>query len=350
MLSGEEKKISAVLDIDGMLGTGFSIQGPESAKIAVVKQIDACNKRFATPGYKPLEIIEFFLECDGKNTRFFHVLHPGAKEFAPWLLKNGFDMAFFSGGGRVRNDLFVKEYLSKTGLSDKIKPIILSREDRNQCEFPTVLAQATKYGMPTKEDANGIPLNPPRKKLNSGPLKEIYERAVLVDDDISNIYPGEEKHALIIPTGVKLENFCLKDNTTEDEVLKLNNIFQVVGMLKTAMNLTQQNEKSFFENLFDLQYETIIPAKSTKPKSEFFKDKKEAEPIFVPIELNKTDKLKYCEIGLQELQIENPHLKLYGQHLLTRLHEKLMKKMEQEAAAKKTTQENVVVAPSITYI
>ncbi|MEO8964311.1 MAG: hypothetical protein ABI370_06540 [Gammaproteobacteria bacterium] len=297
-LNGEEKVITkdveqkplqglhVVLDIDNTISTG-AVASDDS-------EIQKYLETFRKNGIATDNILQLLVE---PTVTALQVLHAGSVEFAKWLHHVlGARISFFSSGIEARNKLFVQEYLSHALGKEEytcIKHRVLIKSRGDMKAITEIQRNAQKsFG------------------IRSGNLKKDLEvtlkdtenltLTVFVDDDPCYIYPGQEKNSLIANSTYSTGCFHFKETGGLDELLRLNNIFYIVGILKCALDMTQKGE-DFLNNLFKLQFES----------KDIF--------TYEPISSLSRNRLQYYHDGLKELQKINPHLEFCGASRLKKL-------------------------------
>lgn len=275
------EKLHVVLDIDNTVSTGERASDEDSVK----KYLSDFKKYGITQ-----DVLQFPVKEKGsESVVVLQVLHPGAIEYVKWLHHElGARISFFSSGIEERNTPFAKEFLSLAlgtveygRIKDSVS--VYSRGDLISSTETLKRIQVQNFG--------GWMYGNYKKDLkvtlkNGGDLTH----TILVDDDKSYICPGQETNSLIASSISSLYNF--KSRGIED-LLRLNNIFYITGILKNALEMTLQGG-SFLNNLFKLQFKA--------------KDLFTYESIWSISE----DRFQYYVDGLKELQKINPHLKFYG--------------------------------------
>lgn len=282
------KKLRIALDIDNTIATGEAVSSEVEAK----KYLDEFKRHGITE-----HIISISTQdAKGKPAILIHILHRGAIEFAKWLHYTlDSRISFFSAGAKERNVPFAKEYLSSALGEEEYGRIqdtitVCSREDLNKSDTSdedSRLQQIKyeKYGLGSGNFHKDL-----TKALRKG---EDIKDIVLVDDDETYICPGQVKNSLIAGGTYRVGDFNLGDANSLSNLLRLNNIFYITGMLKSALDLIPK-EGSFLNGLFKLQY---------KPKHPF---------TYERLWSISDEQLDYYLKGLKVLQKINPGLDFYG--------------------------------------
>lgn len=335
------KTLRFKIDIDETIATGINFKWPETLTSEEqrvirfyarrIKKIKKYLSASTVAEVKALQVIEFEMKLKNKEKGHgFHILHPGSIEYGKWMYQSGMMFDLFSAGLSERNIIFFEKFIKLVVIAaDPNLQVFFEIHHRENCFAPEekdvpilmelLKAQAREYGIPIPI---GFSLDPeenltqyarvPKKRLEC--FKKDQE-LILVDNALYNIYPGEEQNSLNTNSTLQPEDFCIdfenKDKSlTLRKLLLLNNVFGIVGVKKTVLDMTVENGKSFSDNLFSLQFNKIDEI--TLGMGLF----QERVNIYQPVDFFAPERFKYFEIGLKELQKINPGLTFYGQDLL----------------------------------
>lgn len=316
-------KLHTVFDVDELLSVGLAfLAQPESNETTIRSDETAADpiQRMNTfqeyrvthshiPEVKALNVIDFTLELknkfETKSVRFFNVVFPGAFECTKWLSLLGIHSSYYSAAIHERNVRYVELFLEGAlGEMAKDKTTsVFSRERCEKCDYLALLKLKREYGLPLEGFL--------KKDLKT--VSDNLDHTILIDNDLCNIFPGQAKNALNTFNSTVIEDFCVNfddKSISIEHLLKLNNIFAIVGVLKTAIDMTVENGIPFLDNLFSLQFDKMERLETTPL---IFPAMKE---FYRPVKFNSVDRFSYYEMGLKELQKVNPALRFYGHDLL----------------------------------
>lgn len=231
-----------------------------------------------------------------------HIIHPGVIELIQLIDKMpNTKLSFFSSTDKERNDILIEKLLCRA----------LGKERYDAIKSQVVICSGGKGGDLVKgnDELNDVQLHnygidPGNYKKN---LESILTRnggelnwAVLIDDDITHCYYGQEKNILRITSAYEdcfdetYNAFKEREKLSWCKFLESNHIFYATGLLFTALEITEQEkEKTLSEALFSLQFkENIDRSKNCKMtfNHDLFKN------------------MDYYERGLKKLKEINPNL------------------------------------------
>lgn len=355
MLSGNEQKTSSddkeqkivellntlcvLTDIDEFLVTGISYFDEPLNEKEKADKLDAIDKiknifgsELAKRGH--LECIIQTLECNGRKQKTHYIIHPGAIESLKWLDQFMKDTGYFSSGMQERNIDLVKQLYIKIQPKRLLNIVLLSRRHCSPCSFQDMFKQCEMFGIPvsylpfnSQFPAMGSLKKSLKIALNYPEVKPKFENTILFENDPCNSFPGEESHLLCTSSHTQFDEFGLEfanNIVSFANILKLNNIFGVIGTMRKAAEMTVENGKDFFENLFSLQF-VKVKAKAKQPPLQLF----QMTDAYEPVNFASVERFEYYEMGLKELQKINPNLKFYCHDLLYQLLAELKLKQVQ---------------------
>jgi hypothetical protein len=218
------------------------------------------------------------------NALTAHVIHPGVIELIQYLLTKipNTTISFYSSGAEERNKPFVEELIKKAfpqnfnEIMQKI--LILSRKD---CPDGRDVSQDVMFQGNKKKDL--------RKVLKAN---DSLSNVILIADDPSWAYPGQEKNILVTPSNSRFHPYNQSNILHEDDFIEANHVFHMIGMLKFAL---KNRTGSLTETLFSLQYDLN--------NSRFY-----STSMFTSKKYNK----QFLIDGLNELKTINPKIEFYG--------------------------------------
>ncbi len=224
------------------------------------------------------------------NAIFPHMIHPGVIEFIQWIFKiPNVKVSFFSAHMEARNTELVKQLLilalgkdydiikDNVGVFSK-KDIVICKEGSKQFNLD--------YGE-LKKDL--------RKVLNTDNLDNV----ILIDDDPSYIFSGQERNVMVVPAVYDSPFYDFNRDAKEfpndmgRHMLSMNRIFCIVEMLKRILDA---KNNCLADNLLSFQYKSN-PDGTYVLNREIFKEH------------------QFYLDGLRELQKINPKLEFYGGEL-----------------------------------
>jgi hypothetical protein len=268
-------EIHIILDIDDTLANGYQQEN-----------IQKVLQRY--PDLQPLLGAKLFI-----NAVYPHFVHPGAIELVQWILRiPNVKLSFFSSAIEERNTAFVQELLLRAlgnGFNDIKEAVsIYSRQHLVSIEI-----KETKNQFEIFEIYHGAKKKDLRKILKVGSLDHV----ILVDDDPTYIFPGQEKNVFVVPgtDDTAFRRFFHPESydfpySIDYSLLLMNHIFYIAGMLSKVFSM-QSN--CIADNLFSLQYEPVGNG-AYKWNRDLFSEH------------------QYYLDGLSELQKVNPNLEFYG--------------------------------------
>ncbi len=227
-----------------------------------------------------------------------HALHPGVIELLQFIASHPriYASSLFSFHDKLRNEPFAKTiYERALGADIKTHHPFSVYNTEHMKNYPTheTDSQRLQFGFPEASY-----FLPERKSLMHLEDMDHPELCILIEDNHNSIAPGEEKNVLLTwganisdfeSLHMKIEGNAAVDKETEGELLRVNHIFYVAGLLNRALQ-----QESPTEYLFSLQFERWSDDKYRLKK-----------------ELPQTMPEVYVE-GLKILQKINPELEFYG--------------------------------------
>lgn len=128
---------------------------------------------------------------DGKITTNNYYLLPGAAAFIAFIMKNNFNLKFFSAGSNIRNTSFVEILLDRAGNFFK------DHHDQTKIfDFKTSIFSA-HHRMPAPNDPSRALRKNLLIALDNDHTK--LKNTVFIDDLITNVFPGQEACYLNVP-------------------------------------------------------------------------------------------------------------------------------------------------------
>lgn len=215
------KKCTVVLDIDGTLG--IVVADPPSPQENQITQLDALYWLYPN--------LQFFKDSGHLifATRW-HIIFPGTLELLRYLYCQGVEVAFYSAGLKIRNEIFVHELLSlalgkEVALS--MTPQIISREDLGSSHIKNL----TKI---SPDIANTI----------------------IVDDNIGAIAEDQLHHHLYFLSYATIDAYFFDSDLLD--ILKLNSIFYIAALVSRALEKTSSG-MSLSHTLLNTLKEAKLP-------------------------------------------------------------------------------------------
>lgn len=209
-------------------------------------------------------------------------------------------ISFFSSGIKERNEILVEKLLcqslGKTRYESIKNQIIICSKDK---------LTVSKNGS-EQYDNYGIYKGNYKKDLTHISNQQgTLDRTILIDDDTSYCYYGQEKNVLMTRYAddttfnyiyVKHNNYPLD---IEEYIHRVNHIYYITGLLIALFEMENNNKiKTLRDLLFEIQYKKIDNPSFFGPRMEF------------DYELFKNE--NYYQLGLKELQKINPDLRLFS--------------------------------------
>lgn len=274
--------INIVFDLDDTIVTGFDEEG------------EALEKKH--PWINLFKKNNLYLEAIKP-----HIIHPGVIELLQLLdtIPN-VKISFFSSGIKERNEILVEKLLcqslGKTRYESIKNQIIICSKDK---------LTALKNGR-EQYDNYGIYKGNYKKDLTHISNQQgTLDRTILIDDDTSYCYYGQEKNVLNTlyaddltfshiyasrknrPLDIEEHNHCA------------NHVYYITGLLITLFEIVKNDKtKTLRDVLFEIQYKKNDNPSIFKPRMEFNNKLFENE--------------NYYQLGLKELQKINPDLRLFS--------------------------------------
>lgn len=274
------QNINIVFDIDDSIATGFydddfSKLEKRHSWVSIFK-----NKGLYLDAIKP------------------HIIHPGVIELIQLLDKMpNMRMSFFSGGAKERNQILVEKLLCLAlgqkrynSIQNKIK--ICSRTDLEVSISTLDKSQHESYGIDHGNNKKNL-----KKILGEN---DDLDWTVLIEDDLTYTYYGQEKNILKIPSAWDIHFSQMYQGLTETQKFswetfsRVNHIFYACGIICSALEITKQEQnKSLSDILFQMQFKENM-------------DERSYSKMIFNREL--CNNINYYEIGLKKLKEINPNL------------------------------------------
>jgi len=229
-----------------------------------------------------------------------HLIHPGAIELIQFIFSiPHVRVSFFSRGIEERNFLLVNALLSRAlgvevfnAVKDSVT--VFSRNDLNSS-----IQNAIKI-------AHSLGFGNLLKNLNKMTSPEQLDNTILIEDDPSYCFPGQERNMLI--HRFVLDSVFTRSFDDTDDIYRANHIFYIAGVLKLL--LINREHHSLADTLFKFQFA------NKKEDRDLVRDRYPYTELFW--ERQRTH--RYYREGLALLQLFNPKLDFYGgenaRHLL----------------------------------
>lgn len=264
------KKCKFVFDLDATV--------LQVIEVNVEKTLELLNRKFGN---------EFVERHSINASGYLHMVFPGFYELFKWLKDNGHEIIFYSSGIKERNEEAVKKIMEKSiGKYDNER--VFSREDLFNAEY----MRNTDEDKDEVKKVIGIYYGNKKKKLEGKVVgsKEL-PYTILIDDDISYSYGGEEKNFLIVAWSSYYYNGDIYREM--EQYFSFNKSFYIAGLIDATLKEMINNNKPLVDCLFQLQ---VLNTGQDFNKNFYF-----------PLRQNR----EYYEKGLEILKQINLNLTLY---------------------------------------